>query len=114
MSRVSGTAERVRVMVLRGEIGLGEPIVDERLRERLGIGRVTLRRRRRRRERPRSARARRDLGPAGPRLRPPDRRRAARERAPRPLLDAIVAGDEAEAADAARRHVLVSVPGPGR
>jgi len=43
MSRVSGTAERVRVMILRGEIGLGEPIVDERLRERLGIGRVTLR-----------------------------------------------------------------------
>jgi DNA-binding GntR family transcriptional regulator len=43
MSRVSGVAERVRVMILRGEIGLGEPIVDERLRERLGVGRGTLR-----------------------------------------------------------------------
>jgi DNA-binding GntR family transcriptional regulator len=43
MSRVSGVAERVRVMILRGEIGLGEPILDERLRDRLGVGRGTLR-----------------------------------------------------------------------
>jgi hypothetical protein len=35
MSRVSGAAEQVRVMILRGEIGLGEPTVDERLRETL-------------------------------------------------------------------------------
>src|SRR4051794_38935499 len=43
MSRVSGVAEQVRVMVLTGEIGLGEPIVDERLLARLGVGRGTLR-----------------------------------------------------------------------
>jgi DNA-binding GntR family transcriptional regulator len=43
MSRVSGVAERVRVMILSGELGLGEPIVDERLRERLGVGRGVLR-----------------------------------------------------------------------
>jgi DNA-binding GntR family transcriptional regulator len=43
MSRVSGTAELVRVMILRGEIGLGEPILDERLLERLRVGRGTLR-----------------------------------------------------------------------
>jgi len=43
MSRVSGVAEQVRVMVLTGEIGLGEPIVDERLLERLRVRRGTLR-----------------------------------------------------------------------
>jgi DNA-binding GntR family transcriptional regulator len=43
MSRVSGTAELVRVMILGGEIGLGEPIIDERLLERLRVGRGTLR-----------------------------------------------------------------------
>ena len=43
MSRVSGVAERVRVMILSGEIGLGEPIVDERLLERLHVGRGLLR-----------------------------------------------------------------------
>src|SRR5919199_3259729 len=43
MSRVSGVAERVRVMILSGEIGLGEPVLDERLLARLGVGRVTLR-----------------------------------------------------------------------
>lgn len=48
MSRVSGVAEQVRVMILRGEIGLGEPIVDERLqhalRVRRGLVREALRR----------------------------------------------------------------------
>jgi DNA-binding GntR family transcriptional regulator len=43
MSRVSGVAEQVRVMILRGEIGLGEPIVDERLLERLRVRRGALR-----------------------------------------------------------------------
>jgi DNA-binding GntR family transcriptional regulator len=43
MSRVSGVAEQVRVMILRGEIGLGEPIVDERLLERLHVRRGALR-----------------------------------------------------------------------
>jgi DNA-binding GntR family transcriptional regulator len=43
MSRVSGVAERVRLMILGGELGLGEPIVDERLRERLGAGRGVMR-----------------------------------------------------------------------
>jgi DNA-binding GntR family transcriptional regulator len=43
MSRVSGAAEQVRVMILSGEIGLGEPIVDERLLERLRVRRGTLR-----------------------------------------------------------------------
>jgi len=43
MSRVSGTAERIRVMILGGEFGLGAPIADEPLRQRLGVGRGTLR-----------------------------------------------------------------------
>src|SRR4051812_50003526 len=43
MSRVSGAAEQVRVMILSGEIGLGEPILDERLLERLRVRRGTLR-----------------------------------------------------------------------
>src|SRR3954470_16707503 len=43
MSRVSGAAEQVRVMILSGEIALGEPIVDERLLERLRVRRGTLR-----------------------------------------------------------------------
>jgi DNA-binding GntR family transcriptional regulator len=43
MSRVSGAAERVRVMILAGEIAPGEPIAEERLRPRLGVGRPTLR-----------------------------------------------------------------------
>ena len=43
MSRVSGVAELVRVMILSGEIGLGEPIIDERLLERLRVGRGLLR-----------------------------------------------------------------------
>jgi DNA-binding GntR family transcriptional regulator len=43
MSRVSGVADRVRLMILGGELGLGEPIVDERLRERLGAGRGVMR-----------------------------------------------------------------------
>jgi DNA-binding GntR family transcriptional regulator len=43
MSRVSGAAERVRLMILGGELGLGEPIVDERLLERLRVRRGTLR-----------------------------------------------------------------------
>src|SRR4051794_38099739 len=43
MSRVSGAAEQVRVMILSGEIALGEPIVDEPLLERLHVRRGTLR-----------------------------------------------------------------------
>ena len=43
MSRVSGVAEQVRVMILRGEIGLGEPIVDERLQQQLRVRRGLLR-----------------------------------------------------------------------
>jgi len=43
MSRVSGAAEQVRVVILRGEIGLGEPIVDEQLLERLHVRRGVLR-----------------------------------------------------------------------
>jgi DNA-binding GntR family transcriptional regulator len=43
MSRVSGVAEQVRVMILSGEIGLGEPIIDERLLERLRVRRGLLR-----------------------------------------------------------------------
>jgi DNA-binding GntR family transcriptional regulator len=43
MSRVSGVAEQVRVMILRGEIGLGEAIVDERLQQELRVRRGLLR-----------------------------------------------------------------------
>jgi DNA-binding GntR family transcriptional regulator len=43
MSRVSGIAEQVRVLILSGEIGLGEPIVDERLLEQLRVRRRLLR-----------------------------------------------------------------------
>ena len=43
MSRVSGIAEQVRVMILGGELGLGEPVVDERLRVQLRVRRGTLR-----------------------------------------------------------------------
>jgi DNA-binding GntR family transcriptional regulator len=43
MSRVSGAAEQVRVMILAGEIGPGEPVLDEPLLKRFGVRRGTLR-----------------------------------------------------------------------
>jgi len=43
MASVSGLAELVRVVILRGEIGLGELIVEPPLAERFKVGRATLR-----------------------------------------------------------------------
>ena len=43
VSRVSGVAELVRVMILRGEIGLGELIVEPHLVARFKVGHGTLR-----------------------------------------------------------------------
>jgi DNA-binding GntR family transcriptional regulator len=43
MSRVSGITERVRLMVLRGELPAGSRVVDLHLAERFDVGRGTLR-----------------------------------------------------------------------
>jgi DNA-binding GntR family transcriptional regulator len=43
MSRVSGVAEQLRLMLLRGEVAAGELLVEPELKERLRVGRFMLR-----------------------------------------------------------------------